>query len=506
MMSSVYFLLLIVLLTLLFACSAQAEPFTWGTATAAYQIEGAINDDGRSPSIWDTFCENTNKVANNESGAIADDDYHRWLEDLDLMAALNLTNYRFSIAWPRILPDGFTINQAGLDHYRKILNALIERNIRPLVTLYHWDLPQSVYNATNGGWINPDIISYFVRYADTVFTEFQGLVKQWVTFNEPWTFCVRGYDGGGHAPGRCSNREYCAEGNSSTEAYQCAHNVLLSHAAAFKLFSEKGYDKAGGKVGMTININWAAPASESKEDIAAAQRNLLWQGGWYADPLWFGDYPQVMKDNIGERLPRFTEQQQQDLKGSHHFFALNHYTTRWVMNAPYNGSNPEWYSDQDTWASPYNQYNGSIIGVQGESNWLYVVPWGLYKMLHWVADRYDNPPLFITENGVDVPGENNMSLSEVLNDTFRINFYQSYIGSALKAKEEGVDLRSYIAWSLMDNFEWTDGYSKRFGLHFVNYTDNQTRYQKASAKWYAQYARDNPTGDYQVHLKLAQKD
>eukprot|EP01083_Nonionella_stella_P147580 465873_1 len=499
-MSAVYFLLFIVLL---FVSSAQPDPFRWGTATAAYQIEGAITKDGRLPSIWDTFCEKTTKVNNGDSGAVADNDYNRWLEDIELMDSLNLTHYRFSIAWPRIFPDGETLNQAGLDHYRKVLNELVARNIQPFITLYHWDLPQSIYDATNGGWINSSIIPYFVRYADTVFTEFQGLVKRWVTFNEPWTFCVGGYDSGYHAPGRCSNREYCAVGNSSTEPYQCTHNVLLSHAAAVKLFREKGYAEAGGKVGMTINIDWAEPASRKQEDIDAAQRNLVFKGGWYADPLWFGDYPQLMKDYVGDRLPRFTAQQQQDLKGSYDFFALNHYTTAYVTTVPqpYDGPNPDWYSDQVTWISAYNQYNNSVIGTPAASNWLYVVPWGINKMLHWIADRYGNPPILITENGVDIPGEDNMTLSEVLNDTFRVNFYKGYIGNALKAKAEGVDLRGYNAWSLMDNFEWADGYSKRFGLHFVNYTDNQTRYAKASAKWYSEYAQNNPTGDYQVHLK-----
>jgi len=489
---------------LLAICSGQSE-FSWGTATASYQVEGAVTKDGRLPSIWDTFCETSNKVYMNQSGAVADDDYDRFLEDIQLMVDLNLTNYRFSIAWPRILPDGKTVNQAAIQHYQQVIDALLQHNIDPFVTLYHWDLPQAVFDATNGGWINSSIVDYYVQYATTIFEAFSGSVKRWITFNEPWTFCVEGYDLGTHAPGRCTTiagKQSCPTGNSSTEVYLCAHSVLLSHAAAVKVFRTHGYDQQA-EIGMTLNIDWAEPASDSQADQDAAERNLIWQGAWFADPLFFGDYPQIMKDYVGDRLPVFTQQQQAELKGSHDYFAFNHYTSKWVKDVgEYNGSYPDWFTDQRTNESPTNQYNGTVIGPQADSTWLYVVPDGIYKMLHWVNDRYNHPPIFITENGVDVPNESAMPLEQALNDTFRINFYDQYIGNATKAKSEGVDLRGYFAWSLMDNFEWADGYSKRFGVHYVNYTANLTRYTKDSAYWFANYTKNNPTADYQTHLQL----
>jgi len=484
----------------------QPSPFKWGTATASYQVEGAVDRDGRLPSIWDVFCNTSNKVYMNESGAVADDDYDRFLEDIQLMKDLNLTNYRLSFAWPRILPDGKTINQAGIQHYQKVITALLSNNIEPFVTLYHWDLPQAVYQDTNGGWINESIVDYYTKYVDTVFTYFSGSVKKWLTFNEPWTFCVLGYDLGSHAPGRCTSTgpgQQCPTGNSSIEPYLCTHSVLLSHAAAVKLFREKGYDKQGGEIGITLNVDWAEPASSSDADYNASQRKLIWSLAWYADPVFFGDYPQIMKDYVGDRLPQFTEQQKQDLKGSHDFFGLNHYTSAWVKDAgKYNGSNPDWNTDQETNVNPKNQYNGTLIGVPADSSWLYVVPWGIYKMINWINNRYDSPPIYVTENGVDVPGENDMPLQQVLNDTFRTNFYKEYIGNVTKAKNDGADIRGYFAWSLMDNFEWADGYSRRFGIHFVNYTENLTRYTKDSAYWFSKYAQNNPYGDYETHLRI----
>ena len=295
--------------------------------------------DGRLPSIWDTFSETPNKVHNNETGEIADDNYNRFMQDIKLMQDLNLTHYRMSIAWPRILPDGKTVNEKGIAHYKKVINALLDAGIEPFVTLYHWDLPQAIYEATNGGWINESIVEYFELYAQTVFDNFNDTVKYWLTFSEPWTFCFVGYDAGVHAPGRCTG---CTPfgGNSSIEPYQCAHNVLLSHAAAVKYFRSKNTD---GQIGITLNIDWAEPASESDADYNASQRRLIFSGGWFADPIYFGDYDDVMKEYVGDRLPVFTQSQKDDLKGSHDFFGLNHYTTKWIVALPeYDGPNPDW--------------------------------------------------------------------------------------------------------------------------------------------------------------------
>jgi len=365
-----------------------------------------------------------------------------------------------------------------------------------------------VFEATNGGWINESIVPYYVKYVETVFTYFSGSVKKWLTFNEPWTFCIEGYDGGQHAPGRCTSHDgqSCPEGDSSTEPYLCTHNVLLSHAAAVKVFREKGYNANGAEIGITLNVDWGEPASDSAADYNASQRKLIWSLAWFADPIFFGDYPQIMKDYVGDRLPTFTAQQSADLKGSHDFFGLNHYTSAWIQSVDeYNGSFPDWNTDQRTSVSAANQYNGTLIGVPADSEWLFVVPWGIRKMLHWIADRYQSPPIYVTENGVDVPGENDMPLAEALNDTFRVDFYREYIGNVTQAMSEGVDVRGYFAWSLMDNFEWADGYSRRFGIHYVDYDNNITRYSKESAYWFANYTQLNPDADYLRHLELVEQ-
>ena len=413
------------------------------------------------------------------------------------MKELNLSHYRFSISWSRILPDGININNKGIKHYSNIIDALLEANIEPFITLYHWDLPQSIYDITNGGWINSSIIGYFERYSNVIFDNFNDRVKYWLTFNEPWTFCFLGYDLGIHAPGRCTNcKPDYLNGNSSIEQYKCAHNVLLSHSAAVKLFRNKSYD---GKIGITLNIDWAEPASSSKQDYDASQRRLIWALSWFADPIYFGDYPQIMKNYIGDRLPSFTLQQKKDLNGSHDFFGLNHYTTKWIKSqSKYNGSSPNWSTDQRNYDSACNQYNNTPIGIKADSDWLWYVPWGIYNIIKWIDNRYNYPDIYITENGCDVPNEDLLSFDDIINDTFRIRFYDGYITSITKAINNGSNIKGYFAWSLLDNFEWADGYSKRFGLHYVNYTQkNLTRYPKNSAKWFSNYVNIlNPNATY----------
>jgi len=249
--------------------------------------------------------------------------------------------------------------------------------------------------------------------------------------------------------------------------------------------------------GITLNCDWAEPLTNSTADQLAAERNLLFQLGWYADPVWFGDYPAVMKQFVGNRLPEFTPDQQKLLKGSYDFFALNHYTTSYASNC----SNPPanltlgWQTDQRVNLTK-TSVNGTLIGPPADSSWLYVVPWGFRKMLNWIWQRY-NTPIYVTENGVDVPNESSLPILVALNDTFRVNFYQSYLSNLLAAiTEDGVDVRGYMAWSLLDNFEWADGYSKRFGVHYVDYENNLTRYTKLSSN----YLRGVINGTINVNL------
>jgi len=314
-------------------------------------------------------------------------------------------------------------------------------------------------------------------------------VKYWLTFNEPLSFSVLGYDNGIHAPGRCSDRSTCPTGDSSTEPYIVSHNVLLSHSAAVNSYRTKYQSQQKGKIGITLNCDWAEPYSSSSDDVDAAERHLEFNLAWFADPVFFGDYPEVMKERVGNRLPNFTDEQKQALKGSHDFFGLNHYTTQYVINDP--TAVPGYYeADQGLITTPYSQ-NGTIVGPQADSSWLFDVPWGIRKMLNWVAARYGNPLLYITENGVDVPNESSMSLDEALDDTFRINFLEGYLDNVGLAIGDGCQVKGYFVWSLLDNFEWADGYTKRFGIHYVDYNNNMTRYQKNSALWYSDYIKSH---------------
>jgi len=337
-----------------------------------------------------------------------------------------------------------------------------------------------------GGWLNESMSLYFTNYADACFKSFGDRVKHWITFNEPLSFSISGYSTGAHAPGRCSNRSICNAGNTSTEPYIVTHNVLLSHAAAVHLYRTKYQSAQNGKIGITLNCDWSQPFTNSLRDRAAAERHLEFQLSWFADPVFFGDYPQVMKDLVGTRLPAFTPDQKISLRGSHDFFALNHYTSTYAshpVSPP--PTDPSWDSDQNAFLT--REKDGKFIGPAADSSWLYVVPWGIRRMLNWVNDRYQDTEIYITENGVDVPKESSMPLQEALNDTFRVNFLKDYIAEVGNAIQDGVPVKGYFLWSLMDNFEWADGYSKRFGIHYVDYTNGEKRYQKNSAKWYSNF-------------------
>jgi len=332
--------------------------------------------------------------------------------------------------------------------------------------------------------------TYFAKYADACFAAFGDRIIYWTTFNEPLTFCISGYLTGVHAPGRCSDRTKCSAGNSSTEPYLCGHSVLLAHSEAVKIYRTTYQTKQKGKIGLTLNTDYAVPMTTNQTDVDAAQRNLEFQCAWFADPIYIGDYPQSMKDGAGNRLPKFTTEQSQQLKGSWDFYAMNHYTSKYVANRPIPNPSDGWDDDQGTTVTPYK--DGVPIGPPADSDWLFVVPTGIRNTLNWVSRRYGRPAIYITENGVDVPGESNMTLQQALNDTFRINFYQNYIDNVMLANgTDGVDIRSYFAWSLLDNYEWQDGFNKRFGLHYVDYNNNLTRYQKQSAVWYTNRIKGN---------------
>jgi beta-glucosidase len=449
--------------------------FTWGTATSSYQIEGAHNTDGKGPSIWDAFCTIPNRIKNGDTGNIAIDHVHKMKEDVALLASQGFKAYRFSISWPRILPEGRgKVNEKGIAFYNALIDELISHDIVPWITLYHWDLPL-VLEMEDDGWLNPEITKDFAAYAELCFNRFGDRVKNWITLNESWVVAILGYGQGVFAPGRISN----------SEPYLAAHHLILSHAKAVDVYRKK-YAHQGGQIGITNNCDWREPLTDSLKDKAAAQRALLFFVGWFADPIYLGDYPQVMKDRLGPRLPEFTATEKELIKGSSDFFGLNHYTTMYAAdsegkvmksNVYGNGGLSE---DQDVDLSQDKEWELTMM------NWA-VVPWGCEKLLEWLSKRYGNPDIYITENGFAC--DDQVTDGEVY-DEDRVRFYKSYLEACHRAINNGVNLKGFFAWSLFDNFEWASGYSLRFGINYIDYNTLE-RIPKASAKWFSKVIGHN---------------
>ena len=338
-----------------------------------------------------------------------------------------------SFSWSRILPNGTPdkgVNGQGLAFYNYVVNELLNAGITPWVTLFHWDTPSAVHNLTDkGSFLSTDIIEKYNSYADLAFAAFGDRVKHWITFNEPWTYSLNGYGSGDHAPGRCSDPK-CATGgggNTSTEPYIVAHNILLSHARAVQTYRQKYQATQGGVIGFTSNTDFNVPFNSSKkEDVEAANRAMAFSFGWFYDPVMFGKYPDEMTSFIKDgRLPTFTPQESASLKGSVDYIGLNHYTSSFSRDNP-SGKQGNWWSDALV-DNTKNGIDGKPIGPQAEPWWLYVYPEGMRGILKWAADRYNNTLTYVFENGVSVPNENVMPIKDAVNDTFRINFYKGYM-------------------------------------------------------------------------------
>ncbi len=451
------------------------KEFKWGCATSAYQIEGAHGKDGKGPSIWDEFVQAPGRIKNNDHGNIAIDHYHRFKEDVALIKAQGFKVYRFSIAWPRVIPSGKgEVNEAGIQFYNDLIDELLANDIEPWVTLYHWDLPQALQEEY-GGWLDPQVVEHFKEYAKLCFERFGDRVKHWITFNEPWVITILGYGQGAFAPGRKSN----------SEPYLSGHHILLSHAHAVDLYRNQ-FAHQKGTIGITNNCDWREPRTDQPQDIAAAQRALEFFLGWFADPVYKGDYPQVMRDRLGERLPTFTDTEKALLKGSSDFFGLNHYTTMYAAdgegksqdNIKGNGGISE---DQDVILSQDESWELTAM------EWA-VVPWGCRKLLEWISDRYDSPDIYITENGFAC--DDALIDGQIDDSNTRLKYFNQYLCACHKAIEKGVNLKGYYAWSMFDNFEWAHGYGSRFGINYVDY-ETLERIPKESAKWFKEVIESN---------------
>ncbi|KAK9273160.1 hypothetical protein L1049_017967 [Liquidambar formosana] len=406
--------------------------FIFGTASSAYQYEGAANGGGRGPSIWDTFTQRyPGKIMDGSNGNMAVDSYHRYKEDVGIIKDTGFDAYRFSISWSRLLPHGKLsggVNEEGIRYYNNLINELVANGIQPFVTLFHWDLPQALEDEY-GGFLSPRIADDFRDYADLCYREFGDRVKHWITLNEPWTFSIGGYAMGQFAPGRCSEWQHrnCTGGDSGIEPYLVSHHQLLAHAAAVQVYKQKYQASQKGKIGITLVSLWVVPFSDAKHHHNAAERALD--------------------------------------------FILNaSYFTDFLVNLT-------------------AERNGVPIGAKAASDWLYVYPRGIQDLLLYTKRKYNNPTIYITENGIDEMNNGTLSLKEALADNVRIDYYHRHLSFLQRAIKDGVDVRGYFAWSLLDNFEWYIGYSVRFGINYVDFNDGLKRYPKFSATWFKNFLK-----------------
>jgi beta-glucosidase len=430
------------------------DSFRWGAATASYQIEGAYKEDGRGMSIWDTFSHTPGNVVNGDNGDVACDSYHRYEEDIQLMKELGINSYRFSVAWPRIFPNGRgEVNRAGLAYYHAFVDKLLEAGIEPFCTLYHWDLPQALQD--EGGWDNRSTIDAFVEYAKVMFNEFKGKIKFWITFNEPWCVSYLSNFIGAHAPGF----------RDLQLATNVAHHLLVAHGRTVQAFRDSGIE---GQIGYAPNTEWNEPYSTRQEDIDACRRATGWFIEWFFDPVFKGSYPDFLVDWFKQKGVNVPIQagDMEIISQPIDFLGINYYTGKVGRHSK---------------GESLFECESIDIGYDKTDIGWNIYPEGFYKVLTHIQQRYGNIPIYITENGAcynDEPGADGR-----VRDTRRINYLQNHLIAVHRAITAGVNMQGYLTWSLMDNFEWAEGYSKRFGIIHVDY-NTLKRTKKDSYYWY----------------------
>ncbi|KAL0811771.1 hypothetical protein ABMA28_009204 [Loxostege sticticalis] len=453
--------------------------FKFGAATAAYQVEGAWNVSDKSINIWDHYThKHRDLVFDRSDGDVACDSYHQWQRDIEMAEELGLDFYRFSISWTRLMPTALStvVSEDGQEYYNRLIDGLLAKGIQPVVTLYHWDVPQRLQDL--GGWANPLIVDWFAAYARVVFTLYGDRVKTWITINEPLIVCDGAYNG------------IVAPDFHDAEVgvYLCNKNVLLAHAKAWRIYDEEFRPKYKGQISLSNHLIWYEPASKADKDLAALAMEHC--AGRYSHPIFSkeGGWPPSLEKFIGEksikegyrrsRLPPFTNEEIELVRGTYDFYGVNHYTSKLVRK-------PKPGESVSGWPMSGSDELGVVLDTRPEwesttSWWFKANPKGFRKLLVWLKEQYGDIKFLVTENGYPSRGSN-------LEDTNRVRFYKDYLTQMLLAmKKDNVNVIGYTAWSLMDNFEWKDGYLNKFGLYEVNFTDPmRPRTPRSSAAFYA---------------------
>ncbi len=442
------------------------DDFLWGAATASYQIEGGAYEDGRGLSVWDTFCREPGRVFEGHTGDVACDHYHRWREDIALMKDMGLKGYRFSVSWTRLLPEGTgAVNSKGVDFYNKLIDGLLDADIQPYLTLFHWDYPQALFN--RGGWLNPDSSDWFLRYAELIGKNFGDRVHDYMTLNEPQIFIGHGYQSIEHAPGVRLSRP---------DILRMTKNVLLGHGKAVPALRGAS---PGCRVGVALAGDLFVPATTSPDDVASAKKavfelrpdTFVWSVGWWADAMILGRLPEGTEAAFGREMPDITAEDLKTMSPSLDFFGQNMYFAD-VVKADGKGGYEK--------VSPPVGHRKTAIGWTVTPEIAYWIPRFLYE-------RY-KLPIYITENGISCA--DGPSADGVVRDPARIDYLNDHLYNLSRSIDDGADVRGYFQWSLLDNFEWAKGYDDRFGLIYVDY-QTLKRIPKESAAWYAEVIRTN---------------
>jgi beta-glucosidase len=440
--------------------------FKWGAATASYQVEGGVDADGRGPSVWDMMCRKENAIWSKQTGDVACDHYHRYREDVRLMRDIGLKAYRFSVSWSRVFPEGTgKVNARGLAFYDRLVDELLKAGVEPFLTLFHWDYPYALY--TRGGWLNPDSPDWFADYATTLASKLGDRVTHWMTHNEPQCFIGLGHQQGTHAPG---------DRLGWTEVLRATHHALLAHGKGVRAIRAAAPRRV--KVGMAPVGFVQAPASESKADVAAARQAMfsitspsVWCNTWWMDPMFLGEYPADGLKVMEPYLPRIGKRDMKIIHAPVDFCGVNIYSAERVRAGA--DGQPETVSLPD--GHPLTAFSWTVV------------PESLYWGPRFLYERYGKP-IYITENGM--ANADWVSVDGAVHDPQRIDFTTRYLRELERAVTDGADVRGYFHWTLMDNFEWAEGFQRRFGLIFVDYPTGR-RIPKDSAAWYAEVIRTN---------------